>query len=95
MRIRDWRIVILFLLACGLVEWSWASCPLLVHADASDQREFMNVCQQMAASPAITISAGAPGFAPRKTGDIDISTTTAKVYIATAAATSLSWVIVN
>ena len=46
-------------------------------------------------TPVIFIGPSAPTFAPNKAGDIFISTGTSKVYIATAAATSGSWAIVN
>ena len=95
MRVRDWRVAFAFLLLCGLVETSWGACPLLAHADPDQQREFMNLCSQIASSPLVTAKAGAPAITPRRVGDIYISTTTAKVYIATATATSGSWVVVN
>lgn len=46
-------------------------------------------------TPSIYQSSGAPAFSPVKIGDIDISTTTGKVYISTATGTSGSWVVVN
>ena len=95
MRIRRWQIPFAFLLLCGLVEVSWGACPLLSHADPDQQREFQNLCQQIASSPLVTAKAGAPTITPRRVGDIYISTTTAKVYIATATATSGSWAVVN
>jgi hypothetical protein len=95
MRIRDWRMAILFLLAVMLAESCFAGCPLLVHDDPNNQREFQNVCQQLTATPLITTSAAAPTFTPRRVGDIDISTSTAKVYIATATISSASWAVVN
>lgn len=69
--------------------------PLLPHKDQGDQREFQNVYQNMAKGPAIYIGAGAPNFAPQKIGDEFISTTTAKIYFATATVNSSSWMIVN
>ncbi len=95
MRIRDWRIVLVFLIAVMLVESCFAGCPLLVHSDASDQREFQNVCQEISVVPQVTTSAGAPSFVPRRIGDIDVSTTTAKVYIATSTVSSGGWTVVN
>jgi len=69
--------------------------PLLPHKDPADQREFQNVYQNMAKGPSIIIGAGAPLSAPQKIGDIFVSTSTAKIYISTAIATSASWVIIN
>lgn len=98
MRIKDWRIAFLFLLLCALTECLWAAsiqAPIVPHTDPADEREFQNVYQAVNAKPSIYISAGAPTFAPARVGDIDIATTTSKVYIATAAVTSGSWAIVN
>lgn len=61
-------------------------------------QEFVNVYHDMpnkAITPRIYISAGAPSFTPQRVGDIDISTTTGKVYISTASATSGSWAVMN
>ncbi len=65
---------------------------------ASTQREFQAVYDVKAdrsTTPKIFISAGAPSFIPSKIGDIDVSTTTGKVYISTATATSGSWAVLN
>lgn len=99
MRIRDWRFVFLFLLACCAVEFSLAASnkttPLFNHDDPKINREFQNIYQVSGRSTAIFTGAGAPGFTPQKAGDIYISTTTQKIYISTAIATPTSWVIVN
>lgn len=98
-RIRDWRITFLLLLFFCIAERSFGastkSSPILVHSDPKDEKEFQNLYQTISNAPSIFFSAGAPAFTPPKAGDIDISTTTQKVYIATAAVTSASWVIVN
>jgi len=98
-RIRDWRFVFLFLIFCGLVESCFSatttSSPLLVHKDPKDQKEFQNLYQTLSRAPSIFLSAGAPGNAPQKIGDIDVSTTTGKVYISTAIASSASWALLN
>ncbi len=100
MRIKDWRIAFGFLLLCGLVECSWGASPsqgsvILPHEDAANEREFQNVYQNINTKPTIYTGAGPPSFAPQKIGDIYVSTTTAKVYISTANATSASWIVVN
>lgn len=94
MRIKDWRIVFLILLAFGLVEMSWAGCPLLPHSDPDTQREFQNVCQQIATTPAVTSGTGAPTTAPKKVGDFYIATGTGKVYISSATVSG-SWILLN
>lgn len=80
---------------CGIAIAGVNPTPLLTHKDPNDSREFQNVYQNMAKGPSIFIGAGAPGFTPQKIGDIFVSTTTAKIYISTAIATSASWAIVN
>ena len=97
MKIR-WQFIYLFLILIGLLElkcFGITSTPLLPHNDPANEREFQNVYQKVSQAPAIFIGAGAPGFAPSKIGDIFVSTTTSKIYIATAAVNSASWDIVN
>lgn len=95
MRIRDWRLAYAVLFVFAFVELVFSACPLLPHSDINEEREFQGVCQSIDTKPSVFLSAGAPSFTPRRIGDIDISTTTSKVYIATATATSGSWAIVN
>ena len=99
MRITDWRISLAFLILCGAVVCSFGvtnkTTPLYSHDDPKINREFQNAYQTMARSPAILVGAGAPNFAPQKQGDIYLSTSTAKIYIATGTATSGSWTVVN
>lgn len=97
MRIRDWRVALLCLIAFGLIECCFADTqtPILAHEEPAIQREFQNAYQSINVKPSVSSGAGAPSKAPGKLGDIYISTTTAKVYIATATATSASWVVVN
>jgi hypothetical protein len=98
-RIKDWRIVFLSLLTCGIIEKSFAgsnsTTPLYHHTDPLVEREFQNSYQTMSRAPAIFTGAGAPAFAPSKVGDTYISTSTQKIYISTATATKASWMIVN
>ena len=91
MRIKNPLIAFLFLLLCGAVISSWGACPLLVHSDPSNQREFQNVCQDILLGPQVTTGSGAPKSIPRKVGDTYIDTTNTHVYTATATATSASW----
>jgi hypothetical protein len=75
-----------------------ASGPKYVHKDPVEQMEWQNIYSILAESKntsKISFGAGTPTSTPGKVGDIYISTTTQKVYISTAAATSGSWVIVN
>lgn len=92
-----WPFLWAFLLAAGL--WTLAHAiqgPVLSHNDnPANEREFQNVYQGFNTKPDIYTGAGAPTFAPKKIGDIYISTTTSKVYIATSAVTSTSWNVVN
>ena len=67
----------------------------LPHKDAADEREFQNVYQTISKTPDVYTGTGAPSKAPVKIGDFYISTSTSKVYIATATATSGSWAILN
>ena len=94
-RIKDWRIVFMFLIFCGVVEICFSATntttPLYVHEDPKNQREFQNVYQTMARSPNIYISSGAPEFTPEKVGDMVISTTTVHTYVSTATKDSNSW----
>lgn len=87
--------IIAFLLALSLGALAYASCPLLTHSDANEEREFQNVCQQISGSPLVTVGAGVPGLIPKKTGDEYIDTTNRKVYFATATVTTGSWIVVN
>jgi hypothetical protein len=93
-RVKRWQIALLFLLGCGLVEMSWAGCPLLTHKDPSDEREFQSICQQIATTPAVTTGTGAPTTAPKKVGDFYIATGTGKVYVSSATVSG-SWIILN
>lgn len=100
MKIRGvrWPFIIGFLMIIAFIERSFGNTnptPLLTHKDAADQREFQNVYQNINAKPSTTIGAGAPTFAPRNFGDIFISTTTSKIYIATGTANSGSWAVIN
>jgi len=54
MRIRNRYIAFGFLILCVLAEASWGSCPLLVHPDADNQREFQNVCQEISNKSGVT-----------------------------------------
>jgi hypothetical protein len=69
--------------------------PLLPVPDPATYRDLQNLSQTIAYAPSIFTGAGAPNFAPQKIGDIYVSTTTAKIYISTAIATSASWAVVN
>lgn len=65
---------------------------------ASTMREFTEIYSRMAdraTTPRLLVGAGAPSFSPGKFGDLFVSTTTGKVYIATATLTSLSWAVMN
>jgi len=89
------RIIIsLFIVPCI----SYAAGPVYSHKDETTQREFTelySISAEKKTSPKIYQTAGAPTFAPLKIGDMAVSTTTGKVYIATATATSGSWAIMN
>lgn len=99
MRITDWRIALLVLLFFCAVEMCFAgsttSSPLLIHKDPQDQKEFQNLYSTVSRAPSIFISSGTPGGVPQKVGDIDVSTGTSKVFVATATVTSNSWALVN
>jgi len=68
--------------------------PLYTHTER-EQKEFEHLYKGVNVAPAIFLSAGAPSSTPLKIGDINVSTTTGKVYIATATATSASWAVLN
>jgi hypothetical protein len=75
-----------------------ASGPKNNFSDAKLNDELQNAYHDLATAlkaPSIFRGAGAPAFTPKKEGDIYISTTTSKVYISTATATSGSWAIMN
>ena len=60
--------------------------------------EFQNVYKDiptLATTPTVTTGAGAPSKAPKRIGDIYISTTTSKVYIATSTVNGASFAVVN
>lgn len=90
-----WPFIYAFLLVVGF----WTVChasssPVLTHEDPATQREFQNSYQAINTKPSIFISAGAPTFQPSKIGDLDISTTTSKVYISTSVASG-GWIVLN
>lgn len=81
-----------------LVSPCLATGPKYGYQDPKLDDEFNNVYREIDTAqkaPAIFRGAGAPTFKPKKEGDIYISTTTAKVYIATSTVSSGSWAIVN
>jgi hypothetical protein len=95
-RIKSRWIVLLFLLGCGAIQalcfgGTNVTTPLYKHDDPRTEREFQNVYQTAARSPSILSGSGSPDFAPAKSGDIYVSTSTAHVYIATGTKDSNSW----
>lgn len=88
-------ILWLFLSAPVWAVGSTQTTPLVPHKDPQIEREFQHTYSTMANAPSVYISAGAPSGTPAKLGDIDISTTTSKIYIATATLTSGSWIVIN
>lgn len=85
----------IFISIIALNSWGQQATPLLVHEDPQTQREFQNTYQSINSKPSISKGAGAPNSAPSKVGDIYISTSTSKIYIATGTVTSSSWMIIN
>jgi len=74
-----------------------ATGPVYTHPQPV-QEEFRVLYTEKAearTSPKIFTSTAVPSIAPEKTGDIFINTSTSKVYIATATASSGSWAILN
>jgi hypothetical protein len=87
-------LVILFPALC------FASGPKYVgsHTDPQVYQEFQNVYHDVPnrnTTPTIYIGAGAPSISSQIVGDIYVSTTTSKVYISTAAASSSGWAVLN
>lgn len=100
MRIRDWRIVLLFLLYCCFVERCFAvsgntSVVIPHQADPAIEHEFQNVYSSINLKATISSGAGAPATTPSKVGDIYINTSAGKVYVSTGTVTSGSWAILN
>lgn len=90
----SWKLTLFFILAPSL----YAEGPIFKHKDQYVEREFRQAYNDIRANakgPKIYTGSGAPSFTPFKTGDIYVSTTTSKVYISTANATSASWALMN
>lgn len=85
---------IIWLLMLGQFSFAQNYTPLLTHPDPDNEREFQNVYQGINTKPSIATGASIPTYSPSKIGDLYISTSTSKVYIATATARG-SWAVLN
>lgn len=68
--------------------------PLYTHEER-EQKEFEHLYAGVNLPPAVTVGHGAPTSRPNSIGDIFVSTTTSKVYIATGTLNSGSWTVIN